>query len=143
MTYNFDDFTLDDYGLAKYEAWWDHCADSNLLLKATPSDCISLAMQDVAGWDRETASNLAYFYGDAFEKIYEVLEQEYKSIFLMALAELPNDNSGTFGNEHYEITLSESGVEMHFGFGVSVIHTTEGAPSVYFEGEEVTEWLSP
>jgi hypothetical protein len=137
MIYNFDDFTFDDYGLEKYEAWWDYCADSNLLLKATPSDCISLAMETVAGYDRETAGNLAQIYGDAFEKVYEVLEQESKSIFLMALAELPEQNGvGTFGNEHYEITVSEFGVTIDLGY-VSVVAEGDTAV-VYMDGEVVS-----
>ena len=79
-----------------YKQWF--AVNESRLLKATEHDVISLAMFEVAGWDRETAGNLADRYSNAYGVVAEEAGVEDLSEFLMALAELPNVQSGTYRN---------------------------------------------
>lgn len=135
MIYNFDEFMPEQYDCGKYVAWFDYRAD--LLLKATDHDMVSLAMLEVAGYDRETAVNVANCWSDAFGVLSCEGTADELAEFLMALAELPEQNGvGTFGNEHYEITVSEFGVTIDLGY-VSVVAEGDTAV-VYMDGEVVS-----
>ena len=121
--------------LQEYLDWFSN--NETELLKATEHDVISLSMYEVAGWDRETATNLANEYEDAYGVLTRDAGATELAEFLMALSELPYiEKYQTHKNEHYEIHVSDAGVMLFFLYS-SVVHDGDTV-TVYRDGEVVT-----
>lgn len=122
-----------------YPEWFS--ANEIRLGKATERDVICLAMYEVAGWDIETAGNLADFYADAYGAITPHADVVQLSEFLMAIAELPDFNPSHGEtqfrtNARYQIEISPAGIRIDWDNTTLIV---EGeSVSMYCNGEEIS-----